>query len=92
MHVMILIFSSSDKKFRPENAFIGYQTDTPAAIIFQTTNFLRKLRKQEKVDTKAWEVILAANATQTSLEEFMVLPESSEEWNNVVCKKLIIDR
>ena len=34
----LLLFRNS--KFRKEDAFIGFQKDTPASVIFQATNFL----------------------------------------------------
>ena len=36
-------FSSS--KFTEEEAFVGYQKDTPAALIFQATNHCQKMMK-----------------------------------------------
>ena len=39
-----LIFSDTrGSQFREEHAFIGYQKDTPAAVIFQATTLLRRL-------------------------------------------------
>ncbi len=35
----------SEKGFKETDAFIGYQKDTPAAVVFQATNHLESLRK-----------------------------------------------
>ena len=39
-----------DNQFKEAHAFIGYQNDTPAAVIFQATNLLKRLvgRQGEK--------------------------------------------
>jgi hypothetical protein len=31
----------SDSKFKKSDAFIGFQKDTPASVVFQATNLLR---------------------------------------------------
>ena len=38
------------RKFARGDAFIGYQKDTPAAVIFQASNFLRRLREEDDQD------------------------------------------
>ena len=40
MWLLIFCFSSS-KKFTKNDAFVGFQKDTPASVIFQATNLLR---------------------------------------------------
>ena len=40
---MIVSFLCSDSKFRISDAFIGFQKDTPASVIFQATNELRSV-------------------------------------------------
>lgn len=34
-------FFFSDSKFKKSDAFIGFQKDTPASVVFQATNLLR---------------------------------------------------
>ena len=43
MRIMIVSFLCSDSKFRKSDAFIGFQKDTPASVIFQATNELRSV-------------------------------------------------
>lgn len=55
--------------------------DTPAAIIFQTTNYLRKVKEQGIQDPKVWEILCSVS---TSREEFLELKEDSKEWKQAV--------
>ena len=72
-------------KFCPENAFIGFQTDTPTAIVFQTTNHLRKLREHGKGDDRRWETVRDAGVLEnTSSEDLVQLQEDSEQWKQAV--------
>lgn len=74
-----------DGKFSPGNAFIGFQTDTPAAIVFQMTNFLRKMREQGVGDDKMWETVHNAGVFEnTTSEELAHLQEDSELWKHAV--------
>lgn len=59
--------------------------DTPAAIIFQATNFLRKQKQQDLRSDKGWETIYNANALHGATpEEFLELHEGSREWKQAV--------
>ncbi len=40
-------------QFNEAHAFIGYQKDTPAAVIFQATNLLKRLRENQRPDSYA---------------------------------------
>ena len=35
------------KSFKPGDAFIGFQKDTPAAVVFQATNHLKKVTESQ---------------------------------------------
>ena len=74
-----------ERKFSPGNAFIGFQTDTPAAIIFQTTNFLRKLRDESATDATGWETVQNAKAFEDlSLDRLAEVQEDSDQWKHAV--------
>lgn len=74
-----------NEKFCPEHAFVGFQTDTPAAVIFQSTNFLRKLREQGGANVTGWEMVQNAGALSgISPEELAALGEDSEQWRDAV--------
>ena len=74
-----------DGKFSSGNAFVGFQMDTPAAIIFQATNFLRKLKQQDLRRDIGWETIHSANALcGATPEEFLEMHEDSREWKQAV--------
>ena len=73
------ISSCSDNKFREAHAFIGYQNDTPAAVIFQATKLLRRL-----VDgSGGWEChhLQKAGVLDADLSD---LGEESPLWSQVV--------
>lgn len=36
-----MIFACRNSKFKKHDAFIGYQKDTPASVVFQATNLFR---------------------------------------------------
>ena len=59
--------------------------DTPAAIIFQATNFLRKQKQRDLHSDKGWETIHSANALHGATpEEFIGMHEDSKEWKQAV--------
>ena len=82
--IIIIVFFRNEK-FSPGHAFIGFQTDTPAAVIFQSTNFLRKLREQGGANITGWEIVQNADALRDiSPEELATLQEDSEQWKDAV--------
>ena len=84
MNFIKIIFLRNEK-FSPGHAFIGFQTDTPAAVIFQSTTFLRRLRDQGGVDTIGWKTVHSAGALQdVSPDELATLQEDSEQWKDAV--------
>ncbi len=49
MHYCFVLWSTtfvlhSDRPFKESDAFIGFQKDTPAAVVFQATNHLKSLQ------------------------------------------------
>ena len=69
----------SDNKFREAHAFIGYQNDTPAAVIFQATKLLRRLVDE----SEGWEChhLQKAGVLNVDLND---LEEKSPLWSQVV--------
>ena len=45
-----LILTYRGKRFDTGDAFVGYQKDTPAAVVFQASNFLRRMREDDVRD------------------------------------------
>ena len=49
----------SDSKFKPSDAFVGFQKDTPASVVFQASNLLKSattaVRKGVNVTGGKWE-------------------------------------
>ena len=43
-------YSFRGRRFTRGDAFVGYQKDTPAAVVFQASNFLRRLREEDDED------------------------------------------
>ena len=82
--IITTVFFRNDK-FCPGHAFIGFQNDTPAAVIFQSTNFLRKLREQGEANVTGWEMVQNAGALSgVAPEELVTLQEDSEQWKDAV--------
>ena len=73
------ISSCSVNKFREAHAFIGYQNDTPAAVIFQATKLLRRLMDR----SGRWEChhLQKAGVLNVDLND---LEEKSPLWSQVV--------
>ena len=58
-----------DKKFKEEDAFIGYQKDTPAAAVFQATNQLEKLCKRHPSTVQKWIKVLKSGFLKYTLDD-----------------------
>ena len=80
MVTAILDMFLSTCRFKGKNAFIGYQKDTPAAIIFQATKQLQSLKKMGENPSR-WEWLeQAGKLPQDGLVEE---DEDSERWKEV---------
>ena len=68
-----------DKEISRRDAFIGYQKDTPAAVVFQASNFLRRMREEEKsvVENKL-DMLHRAGI-------FVDRNEIDDQWMSAVC-------
>ena len=72
--------------FKHESAFIGYQNDTPAAVVFQATNQL-KSKGEEAGYFKSWCLIEQARVLgDLQLDGLMEEEENSELWKQTVSK------
>ena len=68
--------------FKEKDAFVGYQNDTPASVIFQATHHLKEMSlrgEEERVD-EAVSVSLGC----ASLDEVMEAGEGSPVWREAV--------
>ena len=68
--------------FKEKDAFVGYQNDTPASVIFQATHHLKEmsLRGEEEGLDEAVSVSLGC----ASLDEVMEAGEGSPVWRGAV--------
>ena len=74
--------------FKEKDAFVGYQKDTPAAVVFQASNQLHQyVREREYVAhssylwVEAWERGLLEVA---SIDELECMEGDSEQWKQAV--------
>ena len=69
------------------DAFIGYQKDTPAAVVFQASNFLRRLREDDvNVIESKLELLNGAGILENMpLNVLLDREEITEQWRDAVC-------
>ena len=76
------------KKFSRGDAFIGYQKDTPAAVVFQASNFLRRLREEDgkNVIKSKLELLNRAGILESMPPNVLLdREEITEHWRDAVC-------
>jgi hypothetical protein len=76
------------RRFARGDAFIGYLKDTPAAVVFQASNFLRRLREEddETVIHSKLEVLDRAGILEdVPLNVLLDREENTELWKEAVC-------
>ena len=76
------------KRFVRGDAFIGYQKDTPAAVVFQASNFLRRLREEddESVIQSKLELLDRAGILENiPISVFLDREEITKQWRDAVC-------
>ena len=84
-HLLLLSLIYSDTRgsqFREEHAFIGYQKDTPAAVIFQATTLLRRL--VEKPEEQKRLHLQRAGVLSDDLSDLLESSEESPRWLEAV--------
>ena len=83
LHHFPSLYACSDFRgnhFSEAHAFIGYQKDTPAAVVFQATNLLNRLRQNPSLDSKA-EQLLRADIIS---KDFADMSKDSPQWSDTV--------
>ncbi len=63
-------------RFSEAHAFIGYQKDTPAAVVFQATNILKRLRHNPLLICEVEQLQRAGIIS----EDFADFSEDSPQW------------
>jgi len=71
--------TSRAQKFTEEEAFIGYQKDTPAAVVFQATHQLRG--EGQAVSSREWGRMEQVGVPGPKAEK---VEEHSDEWKEDV--------
>ena len=75
------------RRFARGDAFVGYQKDTPAAVVFQASNFLRRLREEDDQDVthSKLEVLDRAGILENvPLNVLFDREEKTELWKDAV--------
>ena len=81
-------YSFRGRRFTRGDAFVGYQKDTPAAVVFQASNFLRRLREEddESVIRSKLEVLERAGILEKIPASVLRdREEITEHWRDAVC-------
>ena len=77
------LVSTSPFRFKQGNAFVGYQKDTPAAVVFQATIQLQNM--MERKHFKEWEGLKEASVLgNIHLDELMEEEVNSGIWKQAV--------
>jgi hypothetical protein len=87
MQPCILFTLFRGRRFARGDAFVGYQKDTPAAVVFQASNFLRRLREEddETVIRSKLEVLDRAGILEdVPLNVLLDREEITELWKEAV--------
>ena len=79
-NLALLIYRS--QRFRREDAFVGYQNDTPAAVVFQATYSMSVLQHKLKDGSVKNHFIL--DLAHISAETYGTQEEGSEAWCEAV--------
>ena len=79
---MIKLSDNDGTKFEEAHAFIGYQKDTPAAVIFQATNQLKIL--VEGGDTYISHLQQAGILSSELIKELKNSSKDSSQWSKAV--------
>eukprot|EP00731_Ephydatia_muelleri_P016208 Em0009g632a len=68
--------------FKKEDAFVGYQRDTPAAVVFQATHYIQQL--QNVLQSESIKESLTLHLAGISINRFVNEAEGSELWRQAV--------
>ena len=76
----------SSKSFKECDAFIGYTKDTAAAVVFQATNQLERLRGEDLENSDEWKRMVATGCLKTIDPHGLIDEgEGTELWKQAVC-------
>ena len=82
IYMCIIIYSNYRcSSFSEAHAFIGYQKDTPAAVVFQATKVLRRFQHNHQMASKVEHLLVRAGIITHDLAD---LSENSRQWNDSV--------
>ena len=89
-------YSFRGRKFSRRDAFVGYHKDTPATVIFQASNFLRRLSEEndENVIRSKLEVLDRAGILEKVPISVLLCDSAegiTEHWRDAVCLLCISD-
>ena len=73
---------SRGNQFKEAHAFIGYQNDTPAAVIFQATNMLKRL--VDRPGEQECDPLQRAGILGDDLYDLSMVDKESPQWSQVV--------
>lgn len=68
--------------FKTEDAFVGYQKDTPAAVVFQATHYIQQL--QNDLQSGSIKESLVLSLASISINIFVNEVEGSDVWKQAV--------
>ena len=81
-------YRSRGRSFTKGDAFVGFQKDTPAAIVFQASNFLKRLREDndENMIRSKLEVLDRAGILEkVPISVLLDGEDITEQWRDAVC-------
>ena len=81
-------FVYRNQKFGRADAFVGYQNDTPAAVVFQATYSMSELQQQLREKSATNHFIL--DLARLSAEAFVAEKEGSEVWSEAVSLTVVL--
>lgn len=83
-----MYFVYRSQKFNRADAFVGYQNDTPASVVFQATYCMSVLQQQLRSKSETNHLIL--DLACLSAEAFVTEMEGSEVWSKAVSVAVVL--
>ena len=71
-------------RFEQAHAFIGYQKDTPAAVVFQATNQLNELLRDGANMSPVWQRLQRIGVLENICPEQLMKDEGCDVWKEAV--------
>lgn len=79
------------QKFSEEQAFVGYQKDTPAAIVFQASKQLERLRSEDSATSVHWKYLQEHVLQNIGHHQLVNMEVTSKVWKETVCGACYIE-